>query len=205
MKKSKWFRKENFIVMILVGILLFVIALPIEESGQSPKGSGAENAGNILNPSQVSATGNVGGQNLGGVGEEDGEYALYLEERLKEVLSKMADVGKVEVMITLEASRELVVEKEQPLVRSNTNESDSQGGSRVVNEVESGDNTVYRSDGSVSEPYVIKTLVPRIEGVLVVAEGAGNGTGDLRDLQRMGQPGAVVVTLRRKEHLGFVF
>ena len=35
---------------------------------------------------------------------------------------------------------------------------------------------VYRSDGSRNEPYVVKTLAPQIEGVLVIAQGAGNGT-----------------------------
>ena len=88
----------------------------------------------------------------------------------------MEGVGKVEVMITLKASRELVVEKEQPVSRSSTHESDSQGGTRIISETDSRENTVYRTEGGASEPYVIKTLSPQIEGVLVVAEGAGSGT-----------------------------
>ena len=60
--------------------------------------------------------------------------------------------------------------------RSSTNESDFQGGSRITSQSETGENTVYRTDGNLSEPYVIKTLPPQIEGVLVVAEGAGSGT-----------------------------
>ena len=103
-------------------------------------------------------------------------YAAHLEARLTEVLSQMADVGKVRVMITLKSSEEVVLDKEQPVSRSTTNESDSQGGSRVLSQVEFGDTTVYSTNGSVSEPYVVKTLTPRIEGVLVVAEGAGSGT-----------------------------
>lgn len=35
---------------------------------------------------------------------------------------------------------------------------------------------VYSSSGGSSTPYVIKTYVPEVEGVLVVAEGAGSGT-----------------------------
>ena len=45
-----------------------------------------------------------------------------------------------------------------------------------MNQVETGDSTVYRTDGTASEPYVVKTLSPEIEGVLVVAEGAGSGS-----------------------------
>ena len=62
------------------------------------------------------------------------------------------------------------------MIRYSTDEKDSQGGSGSVRETESGENTVYRTEGSASEPYVIKTLPPQIEGVLVVAEGAGRGT-----------------------------
>src|SRR5262249_61258179 len=40
--------------------------------------------------------------------------------------------------------------------------------------------------------------------VLVEAERARERAGDLRDLERMGEPGAVVVALVRNEHLGLV-
>lgn len=79
-------------------------------------------------------------------------------------------------MITLESSEELVVEKDEALVRSNTNESDSAGGNRIVNQIDTAPTTVYQTTGSDSEPYVVKTLSPRVEGVVVVAQGAGDGT-----------------------------
>lgn len=170
--KSKWFRKDNFIVLILMGVLLFVIALPLETEQKDGAGQGDRQQNNVLTLAGVEASSNGGF----GVGDTDEAYARSLEQHLKETLSKIADVGEVEVMITLQASRELVVEKEQPIVRSSTEEVDSQGGSRKVSELDSGENTVYRTDGSLSEPYVVKTLVPEIEGVLVVARGAGNGT-----------------------------
>ena len=40
--------------------------------------------------------------------------------------------------------------------------------------------------------------------VLIQPQGPAQRPGDLADLQGMGQPGAVVVPLRGKEHLGFV-
>lgn len=113
---------------------------------------------------------------MSGEGSSEENYAAYLEERLIQLLSRMDGVGRVEVMITLKSSRELVVEKEQPVSRSSTNENDSQGGTRSVSQVDSEENTVYRTEGGASEPYVIKTLSPEIEGVLVVAEGAGSGS-----------------------------
>lgn len=44
-----------------------------------------------------------------------------------------------------------------------------------MSQLESGESTVYISSGSNSEPYVIKTLLPTVEGVVVVAQGAGTG------------------------------
>ena len=174
---QKWFRKDNFIVLILMGILLVIIALPTGGGPQKAESGGAQSGNSdILSfPGTDTDSGNEGGDMSGDNGSE-ASYAAYLEERLTRLLSRMDGVGRVEVMITLKSSRELVVEKEQPVSRSSTNENDSQGGTRSVSQVDSEENTVYRTEGSASEPYVVKTLVPEIEGVLVVAEGAGSGS-----------------------------
>lgn len=165
----QWFRKDNFIIMILVGVLLVIIALPTEKNSRKEEEAEKSDTGGGMSAS-VLAEVEEGEQGT------DEAYVAYMEERLTEALSQMANVGKVKVMITLKASSELVVEKEQPVSRSSTEEKDSQGGSRVTASVDSEENTVYKTNGSVSEPYVVKTLPPQIEGVLVVAEGAGSGT-----------------------------
>lgn len=171
----KWFRKDNLIVLVLMGILLVVIALPAGEDGERDKdGSPQEMEKTTLTLGEVEAKSGGGGISWEEAGDE--AYVVYLEERLTEALSRIADVGKVKVMITLKSSRELVLEKDQSVNRSATNESDSQGGSRVISQTDSDESTVYHTNGSQSEPYVVKTLSPRIEGVLVVAEGAGSGT-----------------------------
>ena len=167
---EKWLKRDNLIILVLSGILLIIIAMP-SEKGDSKDSKTQENT-----PVQTS-------QPAGGIQEETGEdweklseeeYSAWLERRLAEVLRKVDGVGEVQVMITLKSSRELVVEREESISRSATNESDSQGGSRVISQTQMGESVVYSSEGSVSEPYVVKTLPPEIEGVLVVAEGAGN-------------------------------
>ncbi len=103
------------------------------------------------------------------------EYAASLEKKLENTLSRISGVGRVQVMITLNATEELVVEKDQQTQSSSTAEEDSQGGSRTSHQLSRSENTVYHSSGS-NEPYVVKTLLPRVEGVVVVAQGAGTGT-----------------------------
>lgn len=167
---KKWFRKDNLIIFILMGVLLVIIALPTKDKREA-EAEDFQTEGS--SPAKTSAE--SGGETVGEADSEEA-YIRQLEQRLRETLSQMEGVGKVRVMITLQSSRELVVEKEQPYLRSATNENDSQGGNRSVNQMETEENTVYRTDGSISEPYVVKTLPPRVEGVVVVAEGAGRGT-----------------------------
>lgn len=176
---SKWFRRDNLIVMVLAGILLVIIALPTKDGTEKDQSAPSQSGRDGLEQSGAGLmgsgeTGDAGGKSVDAE-STDKEYADYLEGRLTETLTRMSGVGQVKVMITLKSSIELVVEKEQPVKRSTTNENDSQGGSRIVSQMESSENTVYRTEGSLSEPYVVKTLPPQIEGVVVVAEGAGNG------------------------------
>lgn len=168
---KKLFRKDNLLVLILAGILLFVIALPTKESGKKSSGTEGEN-GSVFNSA---GTGSDRGVETAGEAVNQ-DYAADMERRLTEALSDMADVGRVRVMITLKSSSELVVERETPVSRSVTTETDAQGGSRTVNTSETGESVVYSTEGSSSTPYVVKTYAPEIEGVLVVAEGAGSGT-----------------------------
>lgn len=169
---QKWLKRDNFIILVLAGILLIIIALPVKDKTNSADNSGHSNsARGETQPQDASSRESETKET-----DTDQVYAASLEARLTESLSQVAGVGKVKVMITLKSSQELVVEKEQPVSRSTTNESDFQGGSRITSQSETEENTVYRTDGSLSEPYVIKTLPPQIEGVLVVAEGAGSGT-----------------------------
>ena len=102
------------------------------------------------------------------------EYAAYLEEKLKKMLEAVRGLGEVEVMVTLESSEEKIVEKDMTAERSNTEEQDAAGGARTVNTSNTEYRTIYREDTG-GDPFVVKTITPKVEGVLVVAEGAGKG------------------------------
>lgn len=165
-KLRNFFRKENLLVMVLLGILLFVIAIPVEKESRKQEEA-------TLKTLQSEKKGDAAD-----FVAEDISYTEQMEERLKKILSEMEGVGEVEVMITLKASEEKIVEKEKQISHSSTTEQDAQGGSRTVSNSENNPKVVYRTEGSVSDPYVVKTYSPEIEGVLVVAAGAGSGTVD---------------------------
>lgn len=173
---EKWFRRDNFVVLVLAGILLFIVALPVKDKDGEDKSQNT--AEQTSPPREASNAADVGGaaDQMSKMTGTDEEYVAYLEKRLTDALSRMADVGNVKVMITLKESGELVLEKDTVTTRSATEEKDAQGGSRSVNESTYEENSVYSEDGTHKEPYVVKVHAPKIEGVLVVAEGAGSGT-----------------------------
>lgn len=170
---GKWLKRDNLLILILSGVLLFIIALP-SDTGKTQ---------NTEKPVfQRDKTTRTEAEERGGTNtiSDDGfaskeDYCADLEKRLQKLLSGVADVGKVQVMITLKTSEELIVEKDAPINRTNSTEQDAQGGSRISNQMDSAESTVYRTEGGSSEPYVVKTLLPKVEGVVVVAQGAGKG------------------------------
>lgn len=167
---KKLFRRDNLLVLILVGILLFIIALPTKNRGSDGDGKTMEK--------ESAPIGRETTEEADGTREalQAEDYAAEMERRLTEALADMDQVGQVKVMITLKSSGRLVVEKESPVTRSETTETDAQGGSRKASTSEIRESVVYSTEGGNSTPYVVKTYVPEIEGVLVVAEGAGSGT-----------------------------
>lgn len=165
--------KDQFIIFILAGILLIVIALPTSDrSGKKAEKSGIwdSTADKIDSTKAPSDTEEIP---LGDKKTETEEYADYLENKLEQVISEMEGAGKVKVTVTISASREKVVEKDMPTVKNDTLENDSEGGTRSISGMDCKEETVYtkESDGSES-PYVVKTIEPVVEGVAVVAQGA---------------------------------
>ena len=174
-------KRDNLVVLILTGVLLLVIAWPIDDVSTekaNENGLWDRNDGNITYSSIQKEESK---QNIILSEEENQlrveysreEYIVAsLEQRLEEIFSSMHGVGKVKVMVTLNSSGEKVVEKDIPLERSNVVENDSTGGNRSTNEMYSREETVYSTNAEGDKvPYVVKEYSAVVEGVSVVAEG----------------------------------
>lgn len=163
-KKIKRPKKDQLVIILLFGILLLVIAIPVEpkKEKQGEKKTVQEGE-SVLEGTRETLSAD--------------SYERQQEERLKEVLEKVEGVGRVEVMITLHASAQKVVEKDAPSRSQRVEETDSQGGNRTTQENEREETTVYEEgDDGIRTPYVIQELEPTVEGVIVIAEGGGNPT-----------------------------
>ncbi len=185
--KGRGFKKDNFLIMILLGVLLLVIVWPVpknqtgqENTAEATESGISDGIGGILNLSDDTGTtpgykSTAADTALSSADESPESYAMYLEHKLEEIVSVMDGAGETRVMITLVSSEEAVVEKDMPLRRAGTTEVDAEGGSRNTSDIETGQETVYVSDGNGNNvPYIRKTLHPVIGGVVVVTQGGGN-------------------------------
>lgn len=139
-------KKEQLLIGVLLGILLLVIVIPVPGDKKE-----AQEEVVFEEPQMI---------------ETD-----TMENQLKEVLEKISGVGAVEIFITYQDQGKIIVEKDESASEELIEEADSSGGTRTTTTVQNDKQTVY---GAGDTPYIIQELSPTVEGVLVVAQGAGN-------------------------------
>ncbi len=165
-EESELPKKNQLLIVLLIGILLLVIAVPVSpsSSGDKEADSGWEGEEGKVQPSD----GSSGKHSLE-------EYEAYLEKKVASSLEYVEGVGKVEVIITLKSSAQKVIEKDQTSDGRSTEEEDSVGGTRKETSRTSEKTSIYMQSQDGSQmPYVSKELTPEIEGVVVIAQGGDN-------------------------------
>ena len=100
------------------------------------------------------------------------DYERLYETQLKEALQRILGVDDVTVVVNVEASELQVLQKNQVTHTQKTNEVDSNGGKRDVEDVSTDQQVVIVRKGEEEKPLVIETKKPAVKGVLVVAQGA---------------------------------
>ena len=97
-----------------------------------------------------------------------------MEENLKSILSQIKGAGKVDVMITFVSGNESVPVYDVNTTQSSTQEKDKEGGARDIKESSKDNKVVYEESQGTKKPFVVKELLPKVKGVVIVADGAGN-------------------------------
>lgn len=160
MKWRNWSgeKKEQIFILLLIGVLLLVIALPTKET---PKEQ---------DPALLSS-----GSSDGWSDDPAKDWTEYLEQKFQAALSQVDGVGRAEVILTVHSGGRALVEKDEQQQEDHTGEkadSTTDGSSSI----QYSENTVYEKDSSGKElPFVSETILPEITGVLVLAQGAADG------------------------------
>ncbi len=97
-----------------------------------------------------------------------------LSEQLETILSKIQGVGEVKVFINYSESSEVVAMYNETSKTSNTEETDTSGGTRNIHEIDSQKEIIYQENNGEKMPITQKIIQPKVEGAIITAKGAGN-------------------------------
>lgn len=161
--------KDRFLILIIGGLLLLVITYPLPSG---TKGE-ADQDKTIQNISSRTSGSTSDSQKAAVAGEDN--YIDKMESRLSRVLSSIYGAGKVKVFISLSDYGTSVVEKDVSYTRNNEEKEGGDLQNTVTLITENSEETVYTADEKGNDvPFINKITAPKVEGVLVVAEGGGN-------------------------------
>lgn len=102
------------------------------------------------------------------------DYEMRYENQLRETLGEIIGVSDVSVSINLAESEKNVYETNVRRGRQDTTETDREGGTREVEDIQEEENVVIVRSGDKEEALIVSKEKPSVAGVLVVAEGVDN-------------------------------
>ena len=97
-----------------------------------------------------------------------------LENKLKNILSKIKGVEDVNVCLNYSESSEVVAMYNENSKTTSTEETDDTGGTRKIEETDSQKEVIYKEDDGVKTPITAKIIKPKIEGAIITAKGVEN-------------------------------
>lgn len=154
----------KLVIMLVCGIFIIVLSfMDFNSTSNKPSTNSTKNATTTNHKATEQAS---------------DEYTDIMEKKLKDVLSKVDGIGKVEAMITVKSTKESVPLQDEPYTKETTKEQDSAGGSRDSESVNQQQETVMNNTNGNTSPYIVKELEPEIEGVVVIAQG-----GESKEIQ----------------------
>ncbi len=201
-KFKQWKGKDKWLFLLTIGVILCILAFPAERLTKKKAGEEySASRGSFFAEDRLEGENQKNGQYQTAAGGEVGKkedrdtqaldsdmeenalavmarvsdsYEAELEQRVQEILKNVEGVGKVDVMIVLKSSGEKVVQVDGKNSHSLTEEQDSTGGTRRIENQEQEQNTVMVSGNGENVPVIAKELRPELSGIIISAEGGGN-------------------------------
>ena len=160
--KNKKIQNLTFALLIGIGILLYGVTLFSDD---------IKKIKNI--PNRVAETDQEveAAPTIGLKKKASNDFESQLEERLEAILSKVDHAGEVQVMVTLETSKEIVVAKDENNNSNITKEKDIEGGTRDIQVSDIQSKIILKNEAGDTQPVVLKEVSPKVLGVLILADG----------------------------------
>ncbi len=153
-EKDEKKKMENLIAFLIILIITLIVVNKILTGNKQEK---------VVNETEAELVTNVEKQ----VVEVNTDEENTLKEELEEALSKISGVGKAEVLLTYSESSSIFPLYNESV--SSSTSTDSQG-TKTETKTESKDIFTDSSKEAVTQ----KVVMPKLEGAIVIAEGAGD-------------------------------
>jgi len=149
---------ENAVIVVIIGIIIIIAGGSLLRRSDDKDKPDVQQQNNANEVSKI-------------IKQEDQEE---LESRIEGILSQINGAGSVSVMITYVSGNEKVPAFDIKQNENDTQEKDSNGGTRSIRQHDSERSVVFEEGSGSKRPVIVKELQPEVKGVIVVAEGAAD-------------------------------
>ncbi len=150
-----------FVVILIVTIVIINIIWNGDKDSSNDKGVQNDTSKQLANSNTSSL-------------EVSSNSTNELEVKLEEILSKIQGVGEVKVFINYSESSEIIPMYNESTQTSNTEETDTSGGTRTIEETDSQKEIIYEESDEGKTVITQKVVEPQIQGAIITAKGAEN-------------------------------
>lgn len=172
---------ENIVVFLIILIVTLIVINVIWNDNNNNESNSSENR--VDSNKKLAETTQRSGDTEE-VSNTSTENELVSD--LEDILSNINGVGKVKVMITYaETSKTIPVYNEESS-EENTEETDSEGGTRKVTQTDTRKEVIYEETDNGSSIITQSIVSPTIEGAIITAEGASDATVKTNIIQAVG-------------------
>lgn len=154
---------ENLVVFAIILIITIVAINYIWSGGKKENKTNTEEGKRLATAENIVDTSN-----------QDISSTENIEARLENILSNIKGVGKAKVLITYSQTSQVMPMYDEESSISTTEETDSGGGTRTVNETSTKKDIIYEENNGLKTPITQSIINPKIEGAIITAQGAND-------------------------------
>ena len=154
---------ENLVFLIVILIITIVAINLIWNDEKSDKQDVIDDGKRLANQDNTISTNNI-----------QSETTSNLETNLENILSRIQGVGEVHVFVNYSESSEVLAMYNENSQTSTTEETDTSGGVRKIQETDSQKEIIYQENDGEKVPITQKVIEPKIEGAIITAKGASD-------------------------------
>lgn len=154
---------ENLVVFAIILIITIVAINYIWSGGKKENKTNTEEGKRLATAENIVDTSK---QNI--------SSTENIEARLENILSNIKGVGKAKVLITYSQTSQVMPMYDEESSISTTEETDSGGGTRTVNETSTKKDIIYEENNGLKTPITQSIINPKIEGAIITAQGAND-------------------------------